>query len=94
MKYRYTHDGCEWSPTRGEAAYSDDPHWLDRSVKAAWIVGAGGKWRLCEGCAALPEFKRFRSRVRIPTESGGRPVTDRHPNPTASPGPHSETPTN
>ena len=59
------HDGCEWSPTKGEAAYDNDPHWL--ASKAAWIVGAGGKWRLCEDCAQLPEFKRYRRRVRVKT---------------------------
>lgn len=65
MKARSTNDGCEWSPSRSDACYADDPHWLDRSVKAEWIVGAKSQWRLCESCASLPKFKRFTSRKRI-----------------------------
>lgn len=62
---RPQHDGCEWSPSKGKSAYDNDPHWLDLEVKAEWIVGAGGKWRLCAECAQRPEFKRYRKRVRI-----------------------------
>lgn len=69
---RRYHDGCEWSPTRGEACYDNDPHWLDDEIKAEWIVGAGGKWRLCSSCAALPEFKRFRKRKRIEKPKPGK----------------------
>ena len=62
-KYR---DPCEWSPRDGRAAYADEVH-----AKADVIVGADGQWRLCESCAALPHFKRFRTRRPIATTGNG-----------------------
>jgi len=50
----------EYNPEEKRAAYSDEIH-----APAEVIVGAGGKWRLCKKCAALPEFKKFRKRIPI-----------------------------
>ncbi len=50
-------DPCEWNPEAGRAVYCSETH-----GPATTIVGAKGKWRLCDSCAALPHFKRFRSR--------------------------------
>lgn len=56
-------DGCEYNPEKKRAVYGCEAHFL--SSQAEWLVGAGGKWRLCEACAKLPEFKRLRKRRRI-----------------------------
>lgn len=50
-------DPCEWNPEENRAAFENECH-----DHATVIVGADGDWRLCEKCAALPEFKRFRKR--------------------------------
>jgi hypothetical protein len=60
-------DGCEYNPVRAEAAIDGDEH--NSTVPAAWIVGHNGTWRLCEACAALPIFAKFRSRKRIVVRS-------------------------
>ena len=56
-------DGCEWNPTEERASWSGDVHF--DATPAAVIVGADGQWRLCESCAALPHFARFKSRKPI-----------------------------
>jgi hypothetical protein len=56
-------DGCEWTPGADRPAWSVDEH--TRTVRAAVLLGANGEWRLCESCAALPRFKRFRVRRAI-----------------------------
>lgn len=56
-------EGCEWNPTEKRAVYDNEPHWLN--THASVIVGHNGKWRLCADCAALPDFKRYRSRREI-----------------------------
>ena len=56
-------DGCEFDPVRGEAAFDGDSH--NATVPAVWIVGGNGQWRLCDSCAALPRFAKFRKRQRI-----------------------------
>ena len=56
-------DNCEWNPSENRAAYDIDDHYLNTPARV--IVGADGQWRLCESCAALPRFKRFRKRVPI-----------------------------
>jgi hypothetical protein len=53
-------DPCEWNPVEGQPAYDNEVH-----ARAAVIVGANGKWRLCESCAALPEFAKYRKRKKI-----------------------------
>lgn len=53
-------DPCEYNPLKKRSAYEDEVH-----AQAALIVGADGRWRLCESCAKLPEFKRYRNRKKI-----------------------------
>lgn len=53
-------DPCEWNPETKAAAY-----WHEVHAAAEWIVGHDGRWRLCDECAKLPEFKRHRTRRRI-----------------------------
>jgi hypothetical protein len=60
-------DMCEWDPEESQPARyipGTDQHWGCPN-DAEIIVGAKGQWRLCESCAALPEFKRFRKRKQI-----------------------------
>lgn len=60
---------CEWDPERNDKARSID----EAHAEATISVGANGQWHLCESCAALPEFKRFRKRTRLrQRERGGR----------------------
>ena len=56
------HDGCEYNPETKEPSCDTDDHF--RGVLASWVVGANGKWRLCDDCARLPEFRRLRKRER------------------------------
>ena len=52
---------CEWNPAENRPAYeSDTSH-----GEAIWRVGVDSKWLLCERCAALPAFARYRKRVRL-----------------------------
>lgn len=65
-------DSCEWNPTAGRAAY-----WNESHAPASVIVGKGYEWRLCENCAALPQFSGFAWRKPIesavlPPTAGGR----------------------
>ena len=66
-----THGGCEWNPRTNQPAWSNELHF--RTTKAEVIVGANGQWRLCQSCAALPVFRRFRKRIPIrPPKAGER----------------------
>lgn len=52
---------CEWNPVDGrEAQIGDDPGACRRIARV--YLGANGAWHLCEKCAALPNFKRFKAR--------------------------------
>jgi len=53
-------DPCEWNPDANRPAYDDEVH-----APADVIVGRAGRWRLCEACAALPEFRRYKRRVAV-----------------------------
>ena len=55
--------GCEWNPDEGSPSWSSDEHY--RYVQATVIVGANGRWRLCDSCSRLPRFRRFRIRKPI-----------------------------
>lgn len=57
---------CEWHPTENRSATNSDPD----HAPALWIVGADSRWRLCEGCAGLPQFRRLKKRIRIDTTKG------------------------
>lgn len=59
---------CEWNPEKNEAAKTSD----GCQNEATWRVGSNGEWLLCEKCAALPEFERFRVRRKLTTFSWGR----------------------
>lgn len=50
-------DPCEWNPTMNRPAYGSEVH-----ARATTIIGADGKLRACEACAALPKFDRFKKR--------------------------------
>lgn len=66
---------CEWDPERGQPAavvvVPVVPTDWDRrerqgcTNRAMLSVGANGEWHLCDTCAALPDFKRFRRRVPL-----------------------------
>jgi len=53
-------NACEYDPETKQAAYTGNNHAI-----ATVLVGSNGKWRLCESCAALPEFRRFTKRRTI-----------------------------
>jgi putative hydrolase of HD superfamily len=56
-----TDDRCEFDPAKngGATRASGCPN------QAEIIVGAGGRWRVCTSCAALPYFDLLRKRVPI-----------------------------
>jgi hypothetical protein len=68
-------DPCEWDPARGRpnaGTLLSDGTWSCMQGcrnRADVIVGARAQWRLCESCAALPRFSRYR--VRRPIERAG-----------------------
>ena len=53
-------NACEWNATKNEPTAVSDLH-----AVATVLVGSKTTWRLCENCANLPEFKRYRRRIRI-----------------------------
>jgi hypothetical protein len=52
---------CEWNPTANRPAFNDDPP----HGEAVWSVGVDGKWHLCDACAQLPAFARYRRRAML-----------------------------
>jgi hypothetical protein len=52
---------CEWNPAEKRPAFDDDPP----HGEATQVVGVDGKWHLCDGCASLPEFARYRKRSTL-----------------------------
>ena len=61
--------GCEWDPERDDYAAGDDHAWHGL---ATWSVGSGRhNLHLCDACAALPRFKRFRTRVPLRRKGQG-----------------------
>lgn len=55
------YETCEWNPVEKRGAYTGNDSGACKRV-ARICVGASGTWHLCETCAALPEFKRFKAR--------------------------------
>lgn len=54
-------DPCEWNPAADRPALTTDtPH-----AEAQIICGANGQWRLCDSCAQLSRFARYRIRRHI-----------------------------
>lgn len=62
---------CEWDPARNQPAEATMRRGKFASYRgcdevATLSVGTGaGNWHLCESCAALPRFKRYRRRVPL-----------------------------
>lgn len=55
---------CEWNPIHGVPAKSDLPY--NCQNEATWSVGRGKRTlHLCDKCAASPDFKRLKRRVRL-----------------------------
>lgn len=52
---------CEWNPFEGRALWGGE----ESHALATVIVGAKGEWMLCDECAALHEFRRFKKRKAI-----------------------------
>lgn len=53
-------NACEWNMTKNEPTAVSDLH-----AVATVLLGSKTTWRLCEDCAKLPEFRRYRRRIRI-----------------------------
>lgn len=51
-------DLCEWDPVKGAAAIDGEETACKNYV--SFVVGRDGNFRLCEMCAELPAFKRFK----------------------------------
>jgi hypothetical protein len=56
---------CEWDPIRDSAAEEAG----GCQNEATLSVGGNGDWHLCENCAALPFFDRYRKRVALDPRS-------------------------
>jgi hypothetical protein len=52
---------CEYNPYEKRGSYEHEPCFN----KATHVVGHDGKWHLCESCAALPEFNKYRVKRRV-----------------------------
>jgi hypothetical protein len=53
---------CEWNPKENRTAYEDEVH-----AQATWVVGSNGKYHLCDECANLPKFVRYK-KTRLSNE--------------------------
>jgi hypothetical protein len=55
---------CEWDPEAGQGRYEGEgcPN------PATVAVRHQGIWRLCDSCAALPRFKRYKVLRRVGAE--------------------------
>lgn len=60
-----TANPCEWDPARDAPALGDGTGCPN---EATISVGAAGEWHLCERCASLPRFGRFRVRRQLNTD--------------------------
>lgn len=67
-----TNDACEWNPATNQLALTTDPVHAQAEV----MVGADVAYRPCAPCAALPRFRRYRTR---------RPIVRRTPPESAKP---------
>lgn len=62
---------CFWNPKKNQPAYFTNQKTGDTDGcqnEAVLCIGSKTVWHLCESCAALPAFKRFRSRHRLPNK--------------------------
>lgn len=55
---------CEWDPDADAPASSLDGgvDYIGCGNPATVSLGTDGRWHLCDSCAALPRFNRFRAR--------------------------------
>lgn len=53
---------CEYNPTDKCARFAGEPSHGEATV----CVGYDGAWHLCASCAALPEFRKYRSKRPLP----------------------------
>lgn len=65
---------CEWNPERGTPATMERTDgtrspWVRHGCpqEATVSLGRGGNWHLCETCATLPAFRRYRVRKALKT---------------------------
>lgn len=66
---------CEWNPERDEPAVTLNEHSFFGPTEhqgcpneATVSIGRNGRWHLCESCAVLPRFERFRVRKPLRRE--------------------------
>lgn len=59
-----TTEPCEWNPKHRMESV-EPPGDGDCPNEATICLGRYGEWHVCEACAALPEFKRFKVRRRL-----------------------------
>lgn len=57
---------CEWDPDKGKAAFVGE----GCMKPATTVVGRGKNWHLCDSCAALPRFARYKVRVPLRGRQG------------------------
>lgn len=55
---------CEYNPETKSPA-CDPPLPGDCKNEATTVLGAKGHWHVCNLCASLPEFRKFRSRMPV-----------------------------
>lgn len=60
---------CEWNRVEQRPTRGDDAHQSEATI----MVGAQGQWHLCDSCAALPEFKRYRVRKLLRRSQAASP---------------------
>ena len=58
---------CEWNPELSKLALTPSAPG-DCENEATQSVGAYGEYHLCDSCAELPEFNRFRVRTALKRE--------------------------
>ena len=65
---------CEWNPTLQKPAVTgNEPTDCKNEARVSIGAKASDNWHLCESCAALPAFKKYRhrellNRARLATE--------------------------
>jgi hypothetical protein len=53
---------CEWNPTRNRLTWSNEN---DCPNRATVCLGHNPSYHLCDSCASLPRFKRYRKRTSL-----------------------------
>jgi hypothetical protein len=60
MNKKIYRNPCEYNPVEKRACFEHEVH-----ANADCIIGHNGHWRLCDSCANLSEFKKFKIRKKI-----------------------------